>query len=79
MKTKQKKELFLKTKEELKALLKDARNDLFNLRQDLFQKKLKNLRAVFLKRKEIAQILTALREKELSYGQKGVLENEENI
>ncbi|OGH03036.1 MAG: 50S ribosomal protein L29 [Candidatus Levybacteria bacterium RIFCSPHIGHO2_01_FULL_37_17] len=65
MKNKDKKDLFTKSEIELSKLLKDARDNLFNLRLDLSQNKLKNTKSVFLKRKEISLILTALREKEL--------------
>lgn len=51
---------------ELKKLLEDARNQLFLLRLDKAQSKLKNTSLIFLKRKEIALILTLIREKELS-------------
>ncbi|OGH07126.1 MAG: 50S ribosomal protein L29 [Candidatus Levybacteria bacterium RBG_13_35_9] len=64
MKIKQKNEMFGKSASELKKLLGDTRNDLFNLRLDLSQNKLKNTSSIFLKRKEIALILTALKEKE---------------
>ena len=64
MKIKQKNELFGKCENELKKLLNDARSDLFNLRLDLSQNKLKNTSSIFLKRKEVALILTALKEKE---------------
>lgn len=65
MKTKDKKDLFTKTDKELKKLLLDAKDNLFNLRIDLSQNKLKNTTSLMLKRKEIAWILTALREKEI--------------
>lgn len=65
MKTKEKKELFAKTIPELKNLLKEKRNELFLQKQELVQKKLKNTKSVFWKRKEIARILTILKEKEL--------------
>lgn len=64
MKIKQKNELFGKSENELKKLLSDTRSDLFNLRLDLSQNKLKNTSSIFLKRKEVALILTALKEKE---------------
>lgn len=70
MKIKQKNELFQKSVNELKKLLKDSRNDLFNLRLDLSQNKLKNTSSIFLKRKEIALILTALKEKEFEKNEK---------
>lgn len=65
MKTKEKKDLFNKELKELGKMLKDARNTLFNLRLEKAQNKLKNTRSAFLKRKEIAQILTVIKEKEL--------------
>ncbi len=65
MKTKNKKELFAKTVNELKKALVEKRNELFLARQDLSQNKLKNPRSIFWKRKEIALILTAIREKDL--------------
>lgn len=65
MKVKDKKEIFTKTINELKGVLKDKRNELFNLKIELSQRKLKNMKEVFFKRKEIALILTAIREKEL--------------
>ncbi len=64
MKTKDKKDLFTKSQLELKKLLLDAKEALFNLRIDLSQNKLKNTSSITLKRKEIALILTALKEKE---------------
>lgn len=65
MKTKDKKDLFTKTDKELKKLLLDAKDNLFNLRIDLSQNKLKNTTSLMLKRREIAWILTALKEKEI--------------
>ena len=65
MKTKDKKELHLKSLEDLKTLVKDAKELLSNLNLDKTQNKLKNTRQIFLKRKEIAQILTVIRGKEL--------------
>lgn len=61
MKSKDKKELKTKTIQELKSMLKDARDMLFSLKLEKEQSKLKNLRAIFHKRKEIARILTAIR------------------
>lgn len=71
MKTKDKKELFTKSKEELKSLLKEERQALITLRLEKAQNKLKNTRAIFFKRKDIARILTVLKEKEFK--------NEKNI
>jgi len=70
MKTKDRKDIFTKTEKELKKLLIDAKDALFNLRIDLSQNKLKNTTSIVLKRKEIALILTALKQKEF--------ENEKN-
>ncbi|OGH10967.1 MAG: 50S ribosomal protein L29 [Candidatus Levybacteria bacterium RIFCSPLOWO2_01_FULL_36_13] len=64
MKSKDKKDLFTKSLTELKKKLSDGRDELFNLKLDLSQNKLKNTKSITLKRKEIALILTALREKE---------------
>jgi len=72
MKTTEKKELFAKTIEELKNILSQTRNELFNLKIELSQNKLKNTSEVLLRRKKIAMILTSIREKEL-------LENAKNI
>ena len=66
MKSKDKKELFTKSEKELRKALKEAREALFNLNLDNRQNKLKNTRQLFWKRKEIAFILTALREKEIA-------------
>lgn len=65
MKTKDKKELLKKGEKELEALLKEARESLFNLRLEKAQNKLKNLRSIFVKRKEIAKILTAIEERRI--------------
>lgn len=65
MKTKDKKELLKKGEKELEALLKEARESLFNLRLEKAQNKLKNLRSIFIKRKEIAKILTAIEERRI--------------
>jgi ribosomal protein L29 len=66
MKSKDKKELFTKSEKELRKALKEAREALFNLNLDNRQNKLKNTRQIFWKKKEIAFILTALREKEIA-------------
>lgn len=68
MKNKIKKELNIKTEVELKNLLKEARNLLFSLKVEQSQGKLKNKKSVFTKRKEIAFLLTILRQKELMKG-----------
>lgn len=51
-----------KTKQELQAMLEVARKELFNLRLDNSQRKLKNTSSLTTKRKEIARILTKIRE-----------------
>ena len=79
MKIKEKKELFAKTIPELKNLLKEKRNEHFLLKQELAQKKLKNTKSVFWKKKEIARILTIIREKDLSAEQAGLFEDAKNI
>jgi ribosomal protein L29 len=66
MKSKDKKELFTKSEKELRKALKEAREALFNLNLDNKQNKLKNTRQIFWKKKEIALILTALKEKEIA-------------
>lgn len=66
MKQKQRKEIFSKSTDELKALVKEAKKTLGQMKLDLAQFKLKNTRSVFNKRKEIALIQTALRGKELA-------------
>jgi ribosomal protein L29 len=66
MKSKDKKELFTKSEKELRKALKEAREALFNLNLDNKQNKLKNTRQIFWKKKEIALILTSLREKEIA-------------
>ncbi len=65
MKLKDRKELFTKADKELTKMLSQAREDLFKLNMELKQRKLKKTSQVFWKRKEIAMILTALKEKQL--------------
>lgn len=65
MKSKDKKELHLKSIKELKNLVASARDTLAGLKLDKTQNKLKNTRMLFLKRKELAQMLTIVRLKEL--------------
>ena len=66
MKTKDRKELFTRNEKELKKALKEAKDALFNFVLENRQNKLKNTRQIFWKKKEIAWILTALKEKELA-------------
>lgn len=65
MKKDKKIELAGKKTDELLKLLHDAKNTLFSMRLDHVQQKLKNTRSLFHKRKEIARIITKMREKEL--------------
>lgn len=60
------KEMIGKSEKELKDLLKDKRKELFDLNLENKQNKLKNTRSLFNTRKEIARILTLIREKELA-------------
>ncbi len=66
MKIKDKKDIFTKSEKELKKSLQEAKDALFNFMLDNKQNKLKNTRQIFWKKKEIALILTVLREKSLS-------------
>lgn len=55
-----------KNEKELKDLLGEKRKELFDLNLDNKQNKLKNTRVLFNTRKDIARILTIIREKELA-------------
>ncbi len=66
MKTKEKKELLLKSVKELSNLVVAAKDALSGLMLDKTQNKLKNTSSLSVKRKEIAQMLTIIRKKELS-------------
>jgi ribosomal protein L29 len=66
MKIKEKKQLKEKSLGELKVALKEAKSALFSLNLDQSQRKLKNTRSIFFKRKEIAVILTEINRKELN-------------
>ena len=79
MKTKNKKELSAKTMDELRKLLVEKRDELFLARQDLAQNKLKNVRSIFWKRKEIAQILTKIREMALFMKKEELIKNAKNV
>jgi ribosomal protein L29 len=57
------KELHTKTVQELRKLLKEAEAALLQLRLDHKQAKLKNVRSLFLKRREIAVLQTVMNEK----------------
>lgn len=60
------KEISSKTEKDLKELLKSKREELFKLKLDNKQNKLKNTRIIYNSRKEISRILTLIREKELA-------------
>ncbi|MEK9178376.1 MAG: 50S ribosomal protein L29 [Patescibacteria group bacterium] len=66
MKLRDKKDLRGKTKKELWDLLEDKREKLSSLKVELSQNKLKNTRQTFNLRKEIATILTFLKEMEFT-------------
>jgi len=68
MKLKDIKELQTKSKTELKKMLSEAKKALFSLHLDHKQLKLKNTRSLSVKRKEIAQIASILRGKEIANG-----------
>ncbi len=60
------KDISSKTEKDLKDLLKSKREDLFKLNLDNKQNKLKNTRIIFNTRKEIARIMTLIKEKQLT-------------
>lgn len=66
MKTKDRKELHLKNLQELNKMAADAKDLLSALKLDKTQNKLKNTSMLVQKRREIAQMLTIIRAKELS-------------
>ena len=65
MKTKDKKSLHLKTINELNKQVIEAKDMLVALSMDKSQNKLKNTSQLSVKRKEVAQMLTIIRLKEL--------------
>jgi ribosomal protein L29 len=66
MKTKDKKELHLKSIKELNNMVTKAKDEIVALNLDKIQNKLKNTSQLWIKRKEIAQMLTIIRMKELA-------------
>ncbi|HUD44263.1 MAG TPA: 50S ribosomal protein L29 [Patescibacteria group bacterium] len=64
MKRREAKDLANRSNEELKKLLDEAKKALFTMQMDYRLAKLKNVRSLFWKKKEIAYILTQLRRKE---------------
>jgi ribosomal protein L29 len=71
MKSKDKKELHAKSIKELTNLLTAAKDALVNLKMDRVLNKLKNTSVLSIKRKEIAQMLTVIKMKELAEIAKG--------
>ena len=71
MKTREKKDLHKKTIAELNSLLLATKKELSSAGLEKIENKLKNTRSMFLKRKEIAQILTVLKEKSILEQMKG--------
>lgn len=55
-----------KSEKDLRELLLEKRQELFKLNLDNKQNKLKNTRSIYNSRKEIARILTLIREKGLA-------------
>lgn len=68
MKTREKKDLHTKEALELTKLLKEAKNALFTLQMDHAQRKLQNTKELFLKKRDIAQIASILKTKEVTHG-----------
>ena len=60
------KEIAAKSEKELIETLKTKRSDLYSLILDNKQNKLKNTRSIYNTRKEIARIMTLIREKQLN-------------
>lgn len=64
------KEIANQTDQELLESLKNKKAELFKLRLDKEQIKLKNTRSIYNTRKEIARIMTLIKEKELAAANK---------
>lgn len=60
------KENVTKSEKELKDTLSAKKEELFGLMMDAKQNKLKNTRSIYNSRKDIARLLTLIREKELA-------------
>lgn len=71
------KEISGKNEKELKELLLEKKRDLQNLMIDNKQNKLKNTRSIFNTRKEIAQIITLMKERQLAGSEKSKEKKEE--
>lgn len=68
MKTNEMKDLHNKTEADLQKLLNDNRKELTNTKLEHTRGKLKNVKTLSKLRKNIAQIATILRGKELTHG-----------
>ena len=68
MKLSIKKAIANKNVDELKQQIKDSRKELLALKLDFARNKLKNSKAMFAKRKEIAQAATRLKEGSVKNG-----------
>ena len=66
MKNKEFKELLTKTSEELNTELKNKKSELFNLRFQLATGQLENTATITECKRNIARVLTVLRQRELS-------------
>ncbi len=66
------KDISSRTEKDLRDLLKTKREDLFKLNLDNKQNKLKNTRIIFNTRKEIARVMTLIKEKQLAEEAKNV-------
>ena len=66
MKNKEVKELLTKTSEELNTELKNKKSELFNLRFQLATGQLENTATITECKRDIARVLTVLRQRELS-------------
>lgn len=66
MKRKDIQDLHTKTVDELKKMVSDAKVALMDMKIDHTQFKLKNTRSLMMKRKDIAQIASIIRGKELA-------------
>ncbi len=69
MKKNDKAEILSRDLKDLRKLVKEKKDELFNLVLDNSQFKLKNNRQIFHTKKDIARILSAIREKELAIPQ----------
>lgn len=66
MKKKEISQLHTKSSQELKSLIKKMEEELVKMRIDLKSGKLKDVRAVLKKRRDLARVKTVLGEKELN-------------